>query len=105
MDIQTVRTGLIILLIIAFLIIVIKRTRENLRWSLLGEAFGDKGEDLLKDASHLEAAHLEIRVERGIKTSFLFRRFSKELDDRVAVYVLREDREQAEDILATRSRR
>ncbi|MCY1690776.1 hypothetical protein OVA29_08930 [Exiguobacterium sp. SL14] len=49
MDIQLIRTALIILLIIAFLVIVSRRTKENLRWSLLGEAFGEKGEDLLKD--------------------------------------------------------
>lgn len=105
MDIQLIRTILIILLIVAFLVIVSRRTKENLRWSLLGEAFGEKGEDLLKDAARLEAADLDIRVERGVKTSFLFRRFSKDLDDRVAVYVLKEDLDQAEDILASRPRR
>ncbi len=44
MDIQLIRTILIILLIVAFLVIVSRRAKENLRWSLLGEAFGEKGE-------------------------------------------------------------
>ncbi|WP_312068151.1 hypothetical protein, partial [Exiguobacterium sp.] len=70
MDIQLIRTILIILLIVAFLVIVSRRAKENLRWSLLGEAFGEKGEDLLKDAARHEAADLDIRVERGDKTSF-----------------------------------
>jgi hypothetical protein len=104
-DIQLIRTILIILLIVAFLVIVSIRAKENLRCSLLGEAFGEKGEDLLNDTARLEAPDLYIRVERDVKNSFLFRRFSKDVDDRVAVYVLKEDLDQAENILASRPRR
>lgn len=99
MDVNTIRLILIAVLVLAFLVIVLRRTKESLRWVLLGEEFGEKGERLARDYDRLDQAGLEVRIERGIKTSFLFRRFSKKLDDRVAVYVVKEDLPRAEDLL------
>ena len=99
MDFNTIRMILIVVLVLYFIVIVTRRTKESMRWVVLGEEFGEKGEQLARDHHRLDQAGLRVRMERGVKTSFLFRRFSKELDDRVALYVLKEDLPQAEEIL------
>lgn len=99
MDFNTIRIILIVVLVLCFLFIVTRRTKESLRWVLLGEEFGEKGERLARDHDRLEQAGLHVRMERGVKTSFLFRRFSKDLDDRVALYVLKEELPEAEALL------
>ncbi|WP_147510970.1 hypothetical protein [Bacillales bacterium] len=103
MDFNTIRIILIVVLVLYFIVLVTLRTKESLRWVLLGEEFGDKGKQLTRDHDRLEQAGLHVRMERGVKTSFLFRRFSKDLDDRVALYVLKEELPEAEAILGQRS--
>ena len=105
MDVSTIRLLLIIVLIVLFIIIVLRRTKESLRWVLVGEDFGDKGEQLRREYERLADAGFEVRLERGVKTSFLFRRFSKNLDDRVAVYALKEDIDRVERFLSQPKRR
>lgn len=105
MDDLATRLPLIIVLVVLFIVIVLRRTKESLRWVLVGEEFGDKGEQLRRDYERLADAEFEVRIERGVKTSFLFRRFSKNLDDRVAVYALKEDIDRVERFLSQPKRR
>ncbi|WP_114570953.1 hypothetical protein [Exiguobacterium flavidum] len=97
---ETIRIALIIILAVAFIVIVFGRTKESLRWVQFGEGFGEKGEALLRDYDRLQAANVTCRVERGVPTSRIFRRFSRNLDDRVALFVLKEEASRAEQVLS-----
>jgi len=95
-DLQTL---LIVVLAILFVITVTIRTIRNLRWVQFGEAFGKKGEDLLDDYAFLTEHGITCRVEHGLPTGRLLKPLAKNLDDRVALYVSREDAEKARALL------
>ncbi len=105
MEFMNIRYFLIIVLIVLFIIIVARRTKESLRWVLVGEEFGEKGEQLHRDYELLADAGFEVRLERGVKTSIFFRRFSKDLADRVAIYALKEDIDRVERFLTQPKKR
>ncbi|WP_240544487.1 hypothetical protein [Exiguobacterium algae] len=98
MDIE-IKTIFILTLAALFVILVAIRTVRNLRWIRFGEAFGKQGEELLKDYEYLIEHGITCRVEQGLPTGKLMRPLAKNLDDRVALFVHRQDAAKARDLL------
>ncbi|MGI1821050.1 hypothetical protein ACRPK6_02525 [Exiguobacterium sp. TRN 1102] len=92
-------TLLIIVLAILFLILVSIRTIRNLKWVRFGEAFGKQGEELLGDYHYLTEQGITCRVEQGLPTGKLLKPLAKNLDDRVALFVHRDDAAKARELL------
>ncbi|WP_236636152.1 hypothetical protein [Exiguobacterium sp. SH0S1] len=92
-------TILIIALGALFVILVTIRTIRNLRWVRFGEAFGKQGEELLEDYTYLTEKGVTCRIEQGLPTGRLFKPLAKNLDDRVALFVHRNDEKKAKELL------
>ncbi|WP_214698311.1 MULTISPECIES: hypothetical protein [unclassified Exiguobacterium] len=92
-------TLLIIVLAILFIILVTIRTIRNLKWVRFGEAFGKQGEELLADYHYLTEREITCRIEQGLPTGKLLKPLAKNLDDRVALFVHRDDAAKARELL------
>lgn len=92
-------TVFIIILAVLFIILVTIRTIRNLKWVRFGEAFGKQGEELLGDYHYLTEHGINCRVEQGLPTGKLLKPLAKNLDDRVALFVHREDAAKAKELL------
>lgn len=92
-------TILIIALGTLFVILVTIRTIRNLQWVRFGEAFGKQGEELLEDYTYLIEKGITCRIEQGLPTGRLFKPLAKNLDDRVALFVHKNDEQKARQLL------
>lgn len=90
---------MILVLAILFVILVTVRTIRNLRWVRFGEAFGKQGEELMEDYSYLTDHGITCRLEQGLPTGKLLKPLAKNLDDRVALFVHRDDAVRARQLL------
>lgn len=93
------KTLLIITLLIIFVVVVVIRTRRNMQWVSFGEEFGKKGEQLVLDYEYLLEHDIVCRIERGLPVNRLLRPLAKNLDDRVALYVHKNDVDRAKQLL------
>lgn len=82
-----------------FVILVTIRTIRNLQWVRFGEAFGKQGEELLEDYTYLIEKGITCRIEQGLPTGRLFKPLAKNLDDRVALFVHKNDEQKARQLL------